>query len=111
MKQIFKILKTGNFYFPIKDIGKKFRVFDTYNLISTDKKDIEMLKIFRYFKVGRIHHIFFGLYSNIIWKAIKKEKLHIKYKNCWIVPTDIYLIKYKGKKEINMNMDILKPVK
>lgn len=40
----FKILDTGNFYFPLNQIGKKFKVKDTYTLEIKDKVLITIVK-------------------------------------------------------------------
>ncbi|MFH1275816.1 MAG: hypothetical protein ABIH82_01785 [Candidatus Woesearchaeota archaeon] len=101
MKNIFKILETGNFYFPIKDKGKEFIVEETIDVVL-DKKDKEIID----FCLKHQNMLDFGILSRSIWKAI--QELNLKYyKNRWIVP-----IRLDGfGKEYKCTIDVLKRVK
>lgn len=103
----YPILKTGNFYFPLRDIGKKFIVLNTYTLDLKEKNiGKEYKQIIR--KGKKFNHVFLREYSEIFWKAIKKYKIDKKYRNCWLVP--IYITYFKDN-WIQLDVDILKPVK
>lgn len=92
----FKVLFTGNFYFPIKDKGKEFIVEDTIDIII-DKKYNKIIES-SFIK----NNIWFHSLAIPIWEACKKELK--TYKNCWIVP--IYL--QKMGTEYKCTIDILK---
>lgn len=81
MKKIFKFLERGYFCYSLKDKGKKFKVLDTLSLYYKDKKTIELLK-----RINKFNDYHLCIIGDIIWNAIKKERLDKKYKNCWIVP-------------------------
>jgi len=102
---IYPILKTPNFYFPLADTGKKFTVENTYNLMITDKKIIDVYNDYKKMeKIGNIMYI--KEYSDIIWHAIKKEGLDKEYKDCWLVPIRIS----KFGKNLEVDIDVLRPV-
>ncbi|MBS3076328.1 hypothetical protein J4481_01135 [Candidatus Pacearchaeota archaeon] len=98
----FEILKTPNFYFPLLHKGQKFEIIGTYNLrLDVDEnKHKEILNLNR-------DKIAFKIYADLIWEAVKKEKLNTKYKDCWIVP--ISLSKFKDY--IKLEVDVLRPIK
>lgn len=108
MKNKFKILDTGNFYFPIIDEGKKFIIKETVD-INIDKKDIGLVtsfnKVMNKFPSLK-DDIDFKILANPIWKAIKKE-LTDKYKCCWVVPIRLYKL---GNNYL-CTVDVLKKVK
>ena len=109
-KETFKILKTGNFFLPIRDIGREFNVLDTFDIEIKNKKMIESLQNLEQLnKKGPSTQIFFKNYADIFWNMIKKEKLDKEYKNCWIVPVKLdYSIKNDWA---SVSFDILKSVK
>lgn len=101
-EQKFEILKTGNFYFPVKDIGKKFIVLNTFDF-EIDKNKSEFLEIAKKHKI-----LYFREYAEPIWKEIKKFiKKNKEYKNCWFVPTTMHEFNDK----ITVSVDILKPTR
>ena len=100
MKNEFKILATGNFYFPIKDRGKKFAVESTFD-INLDKKYTKMIDECLKYK----NKLYFGMLAEPIWKALKKG-FKEKYKNCWFVPISLA----KLGKDYICTIDILKKV-
>lgn len=104
MKNKFKFLKTGYFCYPLKDKGKKFKVLDSTSLYYKDKRTTELLKI----TAKNPCSYYLTIAGDIIWNAIKKEKLDKKYKNCWIVPIRLGVL---NKNTIMIDIDILKPVK
>lgn len=103
----YRILKTGNFFFPLRDIRKKFIVFNTYSLdlkekgIGKEYKDIVKMNL-------KFNHINFKEYGDLFWRAIKEHKLDKEFKNCWLVPVHIT---YFNDNWIELDVDILKPVK
>jgi len=99
---IYPILKTPNFYFPMADIGKKFQVEDTYNLIIKDK---DIIKKYNIYKKDR--GIFLMEYADIFWRAIHEHGLDKKYKDCWLVPIRISAF----GKELEVDIDVLRPVR
>lgn len=103
MKDKFKFLRTGYFCYPLKDKDKKFEVINTLTLYYKEKKFIELLK-----KIKSIDTYPFYILGEVIWKAIKKEKLDKKYKNYWLVPIRLDIL---DKNTIMIDIDILKPVK
>ena len=108
MKNKFKILDVGNFYFPTLDKGKKFIVKNTMD-IKIDKKDIESIVKFNKFlnKFPNLKEdIDFRALSIPMWKAIKKE-LKEQFKHGWIVPIRLHKL---GNNYI-CTVDILKKVK
>ena len=104
MKQTFKILDTGNFYFPLMQRGMKFRVLDTIDIEVKDKKIIEEIKVIEEMN-QKYHFKYFN--SRAWWDAIKQEGIDKEYKNCWIVPLfyDFF------EDTITLHMDILQQVK
>ena len=98
----YPILKTGNFYFPVKDIGKKFRVENIIDL-EINIKHPEIFRLERKFNI-----ITFKSYADPIWKELSKFlKKNKEYKNCWFVPTSMHL--YGEKAEVSI--DILRPAR
>lgn len=100
MKNKFKILETGNFYFPIMDKGKKFLVEDTID-IDLDKKYNKLIETVFKMKGSFL----FGMLANPIWYACKKDLK--KYNNHWFVP--IALIKMGNR--YTCTIDILRKTK
>ena len=96
--QKFKILKTGNFYFPIMDKNKEFVVGETIDL-ALDKKYNKLIDFC--FKTGIID---FKSLVDPIWDAIKNSKDN--YKNCWLVPLRLNKI----GKEYVCHVDVLRKV-
>ena len=98
MKNEFKILSTGNFYFPIMDKGKKFVVENTFD-INLDKKYTEMIEEC----LKQKNRLYFGMLAKPIWEAFKKE-FKKEYKNCWFVPDSLF----KLGKDYVCTIDILR---
>ena len=98
----FEILKTGNFYFPVKDMDKKFIVHDIVDF-EIDKKEFAFIDLER--KHKSMH---FGSYADPIWSEIKKFlKKNKQYRNCWFVPT----LMHEFRDKVSVSVDILKPVR
>ena len=107
-KGIYTILKTANFYFPLADIGKKFKVENTYNLRITDKETIKKYDDFE--KMGKKFKnigcmAFLKEYADIFWFAIKEHELDKEYRGCWLVP--IRLSRFG--EELEVDLDVLRP--
>ncbi len=100
-QKTYKFLKTGFFSFPLKDLGKKFIVKDTYTLELKDKSSLEEYELADKLQTTKLY-----AYSKLFWKAIKKEKLDKKFKNNWIVPISMNKI----GNIITLEVDILKKV-
>ena len=108
-KGIYPILATPNFYFPMADMGKKFRVENTYNLIIKDKAIIKMYHDYEKMGVKMKHLgglIFLKEYANIFWHAIKEHGLDKEYKDCWLVPIRIS----EFGKNLEVDIDVLRPI-
>jgi len=106
---IYHILKTPNFYFPMTDMGKKFRVENTYNLIIKDKAVIKRYHDCEKMKAKTNHlggMVFLSEYADMFWHVIKEYKLDKKYKDCWLVPLRISEI----GNELEVDIDVLRPV-
>ena len=106
---IYPILKTPNFYFPMADIGKKFQVEDTYNLIIKDKDIIKKYKDYKKINEqmnGSGRSSFLKEYADIFWYAIHEHGLDKTYKDCWLVPIRIS----EFGKELEVDIDVLRPV-
>jgi hypothetical protein len=89
MAEQFKILETGNFYFPITDKGKEFIVESTIDVVinKEDKKIID-------FCLNDKEVLDFRMLSRSIWNSLQKSD----FKNdtdCWIVPIRLNLLKDK----------------
>lgn len=98
----YRILKTGNFYFPVRDVGKRFIVLDTLDF-EIDKKKLVIAKTM--LKEGFMD---FKAYAELIWEEVKKFiKKNKEYKNYWFVPLKIDEF---GNKFL-ASVDILKPTK
>lgn len=104
MKKIkaFKILKIGNFYFPIKDKNKKFKVTDTWEVeIPAYELDILVKTLI----ISKKHpDIFFQPFADVIWKYSKKQ---ITEKADWLCPQCLYKI----GKNYRCSVDLLKEVR
>lgn len=98
MKNKFKILTTGNFYFPFIDKGKEFIVENTIE-ITLDKKDIKLIETCLEFK----DNLYFGMLARPIWNSLKELNLK-EYKDCWFVP----IVLYKLGENYVCSIDILK---
>ncbi len=100
----YKVLKTGNFYFPYLYIKDSFIVENIID-IEIKGKDAEHLNFV--LKQKNILHL--KAIADAIWGSMKKDlKKELKtYKNCWFVPTSIY----KLGKEYRCSVDVLRKVK
>jgi len=109
-EQSYPMLKTGNFYFPYLDKGKKFVISDTLEFeIDRRKFLFSEEKIQKIRRLKNYKQIYFSEYAGPIWTAIEKFiKNKREYKNCWFVP--IRLADY-GEKTIFVSVDVLKKVK
>ncbi len=101
-KEKYRILDTGNFYFPVKYKGKNFAVLNTID-VNIDKKYNNLIDDF--FKLGK-KGTFFNMLAEPIWKSLKKV-LNKEDKNCWFVPIRIY----KFEDEYICSIDILRELK
>lgn len=104
MKNKYKILDSGNFYFPVINKGKEFIVEDTIE-VSLDKKDTKLIELCLKFK-NNADTLYFGMLAEAIWNALKKFNLK-EYKNCWFVPIQLY----KLGKDYICSVDILRETK
>jgi len=105
---IYPILKAPNFLFPIADIGKKFRVENTYNLPIKDKKIIQKFKDYKEMS-QKMNGFSFGYiqpFAEIFWHAIKEYKLDEEYKDCWLCPIRISTF----GEELEVDLDVLRPI-
>lgn len=107
--QKFKILQTGNFYFPYIDRKMKFIVEDTLEL-EIDRKEFALIELLEKMKktkeFKRNKQIYFDGYAKPIWKALEKRIRSLKeYNNCWFVP--IRFADY-GEKTISVSVDVLR---
>jgi len=96
----FKILDKGNFYFPMMDKGKKFKVEDTID-VTLNKKYTKLIENCLRSK----NNLYFGMLAGPIWDAVKM--VQIKYKNYWFVP----IVLYKLGNDYVCSMDMLRKVK
>jgi len=106
---IFPILAVPNFYFPMADIGKKFKVEDTYSLNIEDKDIIKKYNSYKQMseKMSEIGGILFlKEYAQIFWHAIHEHGLDKKYKDCWLCPIRITEL----GEELEVCVDVLRPV-
>lgn len=101
MKNKFKILDTGNFYFPFIDKEKEFVVEDTLE-VTLNKKDTKLIELC----LNRKDTLYFGMLARPIWDAFKEFNLK-EYKNCWFVPVCLY----KLGKDYVCSVDILREVR
>ncbi len=98
----YNILKTGDFYFPVKDVDKKFTILETLDF-EIDKKKLVIAKTM--LKEGLID---LKAYAEPIWEDVKKFiKKNKKYKDCWFVPLKIDEL---GNRFL-ASVDILKPAR
>jgi len=105
----YKILEAPNFYFPLADKGKKFRVLDTWDLQVKDKKAIANYKDYKTLqaKYKTIHEPLFSELARIFMSAITTEGLDKKFPHCWLVPIHMYEL---GKDNLTVTVDILEPI-
>lgn len=104
-REKFKILKTGNFYFPFINRKEKFIVEGSVE-VALNKKEIESVE----FCLKNKNLIHFGMLAKPIWDALKntlKKELKRDYKDCWFVPNNLF----KLSKGYVCNIDILRKVK
>ncbi len=100
MKKKFKILDTGNLFFPFIDKGKKFIVEDTLE-VTLDKKNTRFID----FCLENKEPFYFGMLARPVWDTFKQLGLE-EYKDCWFVP----LCLYKMGKEYICSIDVLRKV-
>ncbi|MBA3064045.1 hypothetical protein FP803_01265 [Candidatus Woesearchaeota archaeon] len=98
MKNKFKILDTGNFYFPFIDKGKEFTVEDTIEF-TLNKKQVKIIE----FCLNKKGMLYFGMLAKPIWDSLKKFNLE-EYKNHWFVPVCLY----KLGKDYICSVDVLR---
>ena len=99
----FQILKTGNFYFPVKDKNRKFKVMDTWD-VEIPSKELDCV-IKMSMGLGKKHlSVLLNPLAGIIWKHAKKQ---IKEKADWLCPQ--YL--YKIGDDYVCSIDLLKEIK
>lgn len=107
MNQKFKILQTGNFYFPLKDKNKKFVVVNTFSLYSQTKELIQIYKMIckmkKKFKLGED----FSILSRLVWAIIEEHKKGFKNID-WLVPIRLEI---SGKDTLMLDVDLLKEVR
>lgn len=101
-REKYPVLKTGNFYFPVKDMKKNFTVEETIDL-EVSKPNQQIWNFFIKKKT-----INFKMLADPIWEKISKYiKGKKEYKNCWFVP--IKIDEFQGKTIVTV--DILREVK
>ena len=102
-EQKFRVLATGNFYFPYLYKNERFIVKDTLDL-PIKGKDANLID----FVLKRKSSFYFGMLAEPIWELLKKEiKNNKEYKNCWFVPLNLM----KLGKEYIVSIDVLKKVR
>jgi len=111
--ETYKILQTGNFYFPMKDFNKEFEIVNTMDLTFSDKEDIEFYEnLIRTRSIKGLECSQVTSLSRFIWAKINKNEYlkSLKGKNYWIIPLDLHYYKSKSLKEIVVTIDVLKRV-
>ena len=102
MKKSFKVLETGNFYFPISEKGKEFKIKDTYTLEINDKNVVNVIK-----EAMKLEIIDLSFIARIIYEECKKMNLDKECKKGWIVPCRF---SFFGEDKIEVFVDVLQPV-
>ena len=88
--QVFRILKTGNLYFPVNQSGKKFIVNNTYDIEIKNKTLVLIMG--ESLKSGIVDLSFLARET---WLECKRQKLDKKCKNGWISVQRATLMKDK----------------
>lgn len=104
VREVFNVLKTGNFYFPYLHKKDKFKVIDTLELdLKIGKMDFDY-----YLKhISKFRTVYFSFFADPIWDAVHKFiKGKKEYKNCYLVPIKIDTF----GKVVTASVDVLKKV-
>jgi len=104
-ERVFKILKVGNFYFPVRDKDKMFEVVDTWDIKIPAKEIDDIIKMYKKLDKKEIRIVHFMSIADIIWKHAKKQ---IKEKADWLCPQ---LLHKFGNGYYICSIDILKEAK
>ena len=102
-KQIFPFLKIGYASFPLKDVGKKFAVINTFDIEIKKPLFINSKKGNKYMQL----HINYKEIERAVWKEIKKSRKKLLKEADWLV---ISMITEFGDK-LRISLDILKKTK
>lgn len=118
----YPMLKVGNLFFPVKDLGKKFKVVDTIDVELT-QKDFENFEgkwkdffnaakaaNFKKKTLTKIDMMVFQFYlPKVLWKKLNTKEYKKYWKGAdWLCPQHL-MIHSSG--EIMVGVDILKKVK
>lgn len=101
-EQIFKILDTGNFYFPLKDKGKKFTVSETLSIWSEEEDIVNRYSIIEE-EYKQVNSFSLWEMATLAWKIIQSNKLDTQYKDNYLVPIRMNKI----GKGISLTVDVL----
>ncbi len=98
--QYFPFLKTGYASFPLRDVGKKFEVANTWEIEIKKPRFLENGSNYMHFFINHRE------IENAVWEEIKKSHKNLLKEADWLV---ISMIKELGDK-LNVSVDTLKEV-
>tara|TARA_Y100000031_G_C8067325_1_gene313446 strand:+ start:47 stop:355 length:309 start_codon:yes stop_codon:yes gene_type:complete len=95
----FSFLERGFTSFPLRDVGKKFKVVDTVDISFKKPKFIDLKKLGKYMEL----YVNYREIEEAVWKQIKKDKELLKEAD-WLVVSMISGF----RDEIRVSLDILR---
>jgi len=99
-KETFPFLKIGYTSFPLKDVGKKFEVVNTFEITVSKPKLMDLKKGNKYMQL----HINYREIERAVWEEIRKSRTKLLKEADWLV---ISMIAEFGD-ELNVSLDLLK---
>jgi len=101
-ERTYPFLKIGYASFPLKDVGKKFEVVNTFDIEVKKPKLMDFKKVNKYLQL----HINHREIEKAVWEEIKKSHKKLLKEADWLVISMI--TEFKDK--LNISLDILKRV-
>lgn len=101
-KQTFPFLKIGYASFPLRDVGKRFEVVDTFDIGIKKPKLMDFKKGNKYMLL----HINYREIERAVWEEIRKSHKKLLKEADWLV---ISMITEFGDK-LNVSLDMLKEI-
>lgn len=99
-KEKYPFLKAGYTSFSLKDIGKKFKISDTFDIKIEKPSFMDLKKGNKYMQL----HINYREIEKALWKKIKKDHKKLLKEADWLV---ISMISEFGDK-LTVSLDMLK---
>lgn len=101
-KQVFPFLKIGYASFPLKDVGRKFEVVNTFDIAVQKPKLLDYKKLNKFMQL----HVNYREIERAVWEEIRKSHKQLLKEADWLV---ISMISEFGDK-LNISLDMLKKI-